>query len=293
MSLWTLIRILAGLVVAGVVVFTLLMVRHVREKPIAGEFSKWIPVETVAAPMVTLPKPSAGTPEIDPGVKTFEKARQSLAVGDLSVARDRLKQIATLYPRSSAAPESRRILSEMNLDEVLSPAHPEGKTLYKVQRGDSYLAIAARHDTSLDMIVHLNGLFDLGNLQPGDELLLMPLNFRLLIEPDRKTISVWDGESFVAEYPAVAMVGLKADGKTKIDSKQGEVDGKRVPPSNPAYRGAAKILMLAKPALEIAGASATAVEDLAPGVYLRPEQMEELALLLRPGNEVEIRRSGQ
>lgn len=296
MSLWTLIRILAGLAVAGVVVFTLLTVRHVREEPVGGVFSEWIPVATHTAPLIALPKPSADSPEIDPGAKLFEKARQSLAIGDLTLARDRLRQIATVYPRSGAGPETRRILSEMNLDELLSPSRTDDKTLYKVKRGDSYLAIAARHDTTLDMIVHLNGLFDLSNLQPGDELLLMPLNLRLLIEPDRETLSLWKGEDFVAEYPAREMVGLRASTKTKIVGKQGIRDGRRIPPSHPDYRGAQKVLSLESPAVEIAVAPKETPKDadeLAPGVYLKPEHMEELALLLRPGNEVEIRLSGR
>ncbi|MBB5353707.1 hypothetical protein HNR46_003968 [Haloferula luteola] len=296
MSLWTLIRILAGLVVAAVVVITLLVIHHVREEPLPGVLARWIPVAPTTAPVVALPKPSADSPEIDPGAKLFEKARQSLAVGDLTVARDRLNQISTQFPHSAVAPETRRILSEMNLDDLLDPAKTDNKILYKVRRGDSYLAIASRHDTSLDMIVYLNGLFGLGNLQPDDELLLMPLDFKLLVEPERRVVSLWKGDGFIAEFPAEEMVGLGSSRVTKIESKAGEKDGRRIPPSHANYRGATKVLTLSKPNAEITVAPEVAPsgdEGLAAGIYLKPEYLEELALLLRPGNEVEIRHSGR
>ena len=31
----------------------------------------------------------------------------------------------------------------------------------------------------------------------------MPLDFRLLIEPQRKAVSVWQGGKFIREYPVV------------------------------------------------------------------------------------------
>lgn len=292
MSLWMLIRIVAGLVVAAVVVFTLLMVRHVRETPLDGVFSEWVPVDIDARPVVALPEPSTELPEIDPGAKVFDKARQQIAVGDLAGARERLRTVVSIYPRSKAAPEARRILGEMNLDEWLSVAHMGNKSVYEVKRGDSYLGIAAKHDTSLDMIVFLNGLYDLGSLQPGDELVLMPLNLRVLIEPDREAISLWDGGRFLKEYEVRRSVEVGAGaGKTKIASKMGFSGERRFSPATEGYRGASKVILLDKPALRIAPLPEDDADDLGAGLYLDGPDMEELALLTRPGNEVEIRRS--
>ena len=39
------------------------------------------------------------------------------------------------------------------------------------------------HQSSLDCLMHLNGLLDLNRLQPGDELVVMPLNLRVVIDP--------------------------------------------------------------------------------------------------------------
>lgn len=296
MSLLTLLKIVAGLVVLAVVVFTAMMVRHVREQPISGWFSEVVPVAVEARPMTRLPEPSADLPEIDPGAKVFEKARELIAVGDLAGAREKLRTVISIYPRSKAAPEARRIVGEMNLDEVLSAGRMEGKQVHQVQRGDSYLGIAGKYDTSLDMILHLNGLMGLRALQPGDEVLVLPLRFRLVIEPKLGSLSVWDEGRFLKEYPILRLEGVPGgDHATSIAGKAAVSGGRRVRPESSAYRGAEKVLTLERLPLVIAALpAATGDEDegLARGIYLAREDMEELALLIRPGNRVEIRSGG-
>lgn len=295
MSLWTLIRLLAGLVVVAVVVLTLLLVRHVREEPMGGVFSEWVPVTTEPEAMTSLPEADSDLPEVDPGRKVFEKARELVAMGDLVGARDKLRTVVSIYPRSKSAPEARRIVGEMNFDEILSPAHMENKTVHEVVRGDSYLGIAAKHDTSLDMIMHLNGLMDLTSLQPGDELIVMPLDYRVEIEPGRGTLSLWDGGRFLKEYPLESVVGAPGgDQETRISGKSAVDDGRRYPPASPGYRGAAKVLTVERMPLVITEMPGEADVDVMPrGFYLAPADMEELALVTRVGNEVEIRSSAR
>ena len=102
-----LVKLVAGVAVAALVVFTALLVHHVREKPL-DIFSELVPVTMEATPMVALPSPSAELPEIDPGAKVFEKARELIAIGDLAGARDKLRTVVSIYPRSKSAPEARR-----------------------------------------------------------------------------------------------------------------------------------------------------------------------------------------
>lgn len=293
MSLWTLIKIVAGLVVLAVVVFTTLMVSHVRREPLGGVFTEWVPVTVEDSTVVVLPEAAAGLPEIDPGAKVFEKARERIAVGDLVEAGDKLRTVVNIYPRSKAAPEARRIVGEMNMDALLSTANMANKKLYEVKRGDSYLAIAKRHQTSLDLIMYLNGLMDLRSLQPQDELIVMTLNFKFLLDPGRKVLSLWDGDRLLKEYPLLAVEGAPSAGaKTVIEGKTGVVGERRFPPASAGYRGASKLLMLKKPALVIAAMPEQIDEQaggLQKGFYLSPADLEELTLLARPGNEVEIR----
>ena len=296
MRLWTLIKLVAGAVVLGITVFTLMMVWHVRKAPMGGVFSQLVPPQQVDAPKIEkLPEADASLPDVDPGAKVFEKASELIAVGDMELARERLNTVVATYPRSKAAPEARRIVGEMNVDDLLSATHMKGKEIHIVRSGDSFLGIAAKHQTSLDCIMHLNGLMDLTGLRPGEELVVMPLQLRVLIEPARKTLSLWDGKAFVKEYQvAVDMGGQKGGLMTKISSKSGMVGERRSLPGTKNYREAEKVFQLEKTSLRINSVDHSKGADPenlppGPGFHLSVEDGEELSLLLRPGNEVEIR----
>ena len=295
MSFWTLIKLLAALCVLAVMTFTGMLAYHVVVSPLGGVFGKIIPrpVETAGKqPDADFAKmlDSAELPDIDPGEKAFQKAHELLALGKLPEARDKLTSIVNSYPSSSSAPIARQIVGEMNLDELLSTSRMDGKKSHIVKRGNSFLGIAAEYHTTLDMIMHLNGMMELKNIQPGEELIVMPLDFRLLLEPHRNSISVWDGGKFIREYPILhlGVTGKLAPGKTKIGSKLAELDGRQIPVQSKDYRAADKIIQISKPALQIRG-SAGAEDRTAHGIVLRAEDMEEISLLTRVGNEVEIR----
>lgn len=301
MRLWTLIKLVAGAVVLGITVFTGMLVWHVQQEPLGGIFSELVPVQFEPKPIVTLPQTDATLPEIDPGAKVFEKASELIAVGDLTGAREKLRTVVSVYPRSKAAPEARRIVGEMNLDDLLSASRMEGKSVHIVRSGESFLGIAAQHNTTLDCIMHLNGLLDLKGLQPGEELIVMPLELRVQIDPARKVLSLWEGSGrFVKEYPLLSMdlSGQKGGLRTKISSKSGLVGNRRVTPGMKDYRDSAKVFALEKTSLQIRSLDPSKEsaegEDLSPGAgfHLAVEDIEELALLLRPGNEVEIRAAG-
>ncbi|MCW1887808.1 LysM peptidoglycan-binding domain-containing protein [Luteolibacter flavescens] len=303
MRLWTLIKLVAGVVVLGVTVFTGLLVWHVQNEPIDGIFTKLVPVQFDPKPMVSLPVANADLPEIDPGAKIFEKAAELIAIDKLPEARERLRTVVNTYPRSKAAPEARRIVGEMNLDDLLSAAHMEDKAIHIVRPGESYTGIAMKHNTSLDCIVYLNGLMDLKGLHPGEELVVMPLDLRVLVEPGRKSLSLWKGGQFIKEYPLLsADVGShKSAQVTKITSKAGIAGDRRVSPDMRDYRESEKVFSLDKTPLQIRSFHREDKDDddddddrrpAGPGFILSVEDAEELALLLRPGNEVEIRVTG-
>jgi hypothetical protein len=294
MSLWTLIKLTAALCVIVVMAFTGMLAYHVAVEPLGGVFAKIIPDPvriTDGQSDVDLAKmlDSAEMPDIDPGEKAFQKAHELLAMGKLPEAREKLTAIVNVFPTSSSAPVSRRIVGEMNLDEVLSTAHMEGKQIHVVKRGDSFLGIAAKYNTTIDCLMHLNSMMELKNIQPGDELVVMPLEFRLLIEPRQKSISLWQGGRFIREYPVLQIGNIPPSAqRTTISSKSAELDGKRVQPQSKDYRAANKVIQIAKPSLQIRAWDGDD-EKPAGGILLRPQDMEEISLLTRVGNEVEIR----
>ncbi len=298
MSLWTVLKLFSAAGVLAVMSFTGMMAWHILVKPMGGVFERVIPNpgevmgggrDAEFAKMLD----SAELPDIDPGEKTFQKAHDLLALGRLEEARGKLTTIINVFPSSATAPKARRIVGEMNLDEVLSTSHMDGKVVHEVKRGNSFLGIAAEHHTTLDMVMHLNSMMELSNLQPGDELIVMPLDFRLLIEPARKVLSLWDEGRFICEYPILhlGVTGELAAGKTAISSKLAELDGKRIPSHLKSYRAAEKVIQISNPTLVIRGAADDGGDDgeFARGIILSPEDMEEISLLTRVGNEVEIR----
>lgn len=295
MRIWFLVKIIALLAVAAVMGFTAMLAYHVLVEPLDGIFEKIIPnpAEIVRnEPDVDFAKmlDSAELPDIDPGEKAFQKAHELLALDQYPEAREKLTAIVNVFPTSPSAPVARRIVGDMNMDEILSTSFKEGKLTHTVKRGDSFFGIAAKHNTSLDMILHLNGMFEFGGIQPGDELIVMPLEFRLLVEPQRKSISIWDGGKFLREYPIIRIDGTAtlASQKTKIESKSALSEGKRVQPTAKGYRGAQKVIQLTKIPLPII-ADNPGDADPPNGIFLSVPDMEEINLLTRAGNEVEIR----
>lgn len=294
MRFWVIVKIIAGLAVACVVAFTAMLAYHITVKPLGGVFESIIP-EAGSVLRVEREEDfakyldSAEMPDFEPGDRAFQKAHELIAMGKIDDGREKLTAIVNVFPTSPSAPTARRIVGQMNLDEILSSGFPEGKTNYEVKRGDSYFAIAGRNDTSLDILMHLNGMMELKNLQPGDDLLLLPLHFRLLIEPQRKALALWEGARFICEYPIMRITGsVPNSGKTVIASRRSTIGDRNVPPTAKDYRATSKSIQLKSPPLQIFPFDEH--DDTPPsGLFLSEADIEELFLLTRTGNEVEIR----
>jgi len=305
MRIWTFFKLLAALAVLGVLGITGGLVYHITVKPLAV-FNKWVPnpsdvvakgSENDVAKMLE----SSEMPDVEPGEVAYQKAVELIAMGNVPEAREKLESVVNVYPSSASAPDARRIVGEINLDEILSPDFKEGKATYDVVKGDSYLKISEKTRCNLDCLMMLNGLTDFGGLHPGDDLIVMPQDFRILIEPQKKSLSLWqlvqkDGQplaKFVKDYPIihVQIPPNMAAQKTTIDSKAGYLEGKKLVPGNKGYRQSEKVIHLAKINLQIRPLAAGSDKDAAipRGLYLKPSDMEELNLLTRAGNEVEIR----
>ena len=117
----------------------------------------------------------------------------------------------------------------------------------------------------------------------------MPLNYRIVIEPQRKSISLWDGARFICEYPFLRMEGISLNsGKTVIASRRATIAGANVSPTAKNYRAASKSIVLKSPPVQISPYDADD-ETTLHGISLSQPDIEELFLLTRTGNEVEIR----
>lgn len=296
MSIWSFVKLLAAFVVLAVMGFTAMLAYHVTIEPLGGIFEKIIPnpaevVRGQADADFAKMLDSADMPDIEPGEKAFQKAHELIALGQLDQAREKLNAIINVFPTTTSAPLARRIVGEMNLDEILSVTHMEGKRTHVVKSGDSFFGIVAKNDTTLELLMHLNGLTNFGRIQPGDEFIVMPLDFRLLITPSRKSLSLWDAGRFIREYLIVDLnvPGSMPAQRTTIDSKSAIASGgRKVQALAKDYITAEKSIQLAKSSIQIRPYS-EGDDDRPRGIYLHPLDMEELNLLTRVGNEVEIR----
>lgn len=278
-----LLKFLATLVVFAVLGATCWYVREVRDRVAVPQLEDSELLEQMA---------TGEGAEINPGDLAFERAVELVATGRYDEAEEKLRFIVNFDPNSGAADEARRILGEIHLDRVLSTEDMEGKSIYKVVGGDSFLKIAKKHETTLDCIMHLNGLQGMDRLHPGDELVVMPLNFDLKLDVERKRLSLWKAGNFVKTYRILdtrVPRGLSRVTRTQVRNKTGVHEGKAYPTTSDFYRGASKVLTLAVRGLQIRGVPGEDEDDPGNGFFLAEADMEELVLLLRAGNAVEIR----
>lgn len=309
--LW-IIRVFAGIGVLVAVALTATLTYHIRVKSVGGKLHQLFPEPYSTnkhADVITYAQSleQRELPDIEPGEQAFRNAMEMMAMGRMPEAHEKLTTIFSIFPNSSVAKSARRIVGDMNMDELLGSRNGFGRRIYKVKAGDSYLAIAARHETTIDMMVHLNSMQQLKGIQPGHELVIMPLNLRLVIDTRRQVITIWDGGRFLKEYPALSMKGIpNRSTKTSIKGVIGEHNGGVVPSHHEAYSSASKIIHLGSGNLQIRAWSSrlhvasgelsdeTPTEtkhdeaEIPRGILLKPHDMEELALITRKGNVVEF-----
>lgn len=229
-------------------------------------------------------------PDVTLGERAFEGARELLKNGDYAAAEEKLKYVNTYYPTAPSAGEARRILGEMNIDRLLTHKHGAKRVNYTVKSGDSFLKIARNHQTNLDLLMMVNGLQRMDKLHPGDKFSLIPLHFRIVVDLRQKLVSLWDGPRYIKSYEIQqsTLPQKSSMAKTSIMMIEARSDqGSRVRFPGKAYRDARKIIVLKNPKIEITS-KMNSVEDGFVGVILKSTDVEELVLLLRAGNSVEI-----
>ncbi len=286
------IKIFAALAVLGILIGLIFFLKNFQK-----DFAQ--PAETSTTRLENLDKESDANP-FKRGEREFGRAVELIAMERLDDAREKLLFIQNLHSDSEFGPEARRILGEINLDEILSVENMDNKSIHTVVSGDTFLGIANKYKTTLDCLMFLNGLLDTRRLHPGDELIVMPLDFKLVVDLQRERVELYHRDPdkkahvFAKEYPI-----LKSDlpklGKralhTTISSKVAEVNGRSYKPTHTSYRNGTKVLGIkpAKRNTTIRPLPAIDAVDPGGGIFLSVPAMEELAMLIRYGNEVEVK----
>lgn len=244
-------------------------------------------------------------PKIDPGAKRFEIAATQIRAGKYSEGRELLYKMLQQFPDSATCPEAKRIIGEMNFDELFSPENKINKKDYIVQPGDSLALIASKQGSSMDMIVRLNGLMGT-TLQPGDHLTIIPLEFSMVVDLSAKSLTLrrktGEKEYFFKEYH-VADIRLpnsvKIPAELEIKGKSAISEGKVVLSTDPNYVAAEKwlptsrngvVLRTSPVAKTLPTTQASSLPASLPpaetGVFLDSSDLEELFALVRNGSKL-------
>ena len=231
-------------------------------------------------------------PPPDPGVRQFAKAMEYLKAGDETAASAEMLQIMAVYPDSSRTPASRRVLTEMNLDRLLSRRPMPGKLDYLVKRGDALAAIARQHRTTLSYLRLVNDVTSF-NIHPGDRFVLFPMEFAVEVSLADKTLVLLKDDVFFAEFHIADVAlpsGLRVPTKMEVSASSVWRGEEKVSFSDPDYGTLSKWVQLKRPGspVGLVLASMDQKERLTAGLFFDSGTMEELFAILRSGLIVAI-----
>ena len=278
-------RLLFALISLGVLSLCLIVVHYIWNNQIEPERQLQIQVNEIKK----LPKV-----KIDHGSHLYEQAVSLIQTGALLGGIEKLHELIKYYPESKYFDESNRIIGEVNSDHLLSRDSGEGKKEYTVKRGDALRLIAQKHETTVGYILHVNGRMG-SKLQPGDQLIICPLRFSILINLKAKTIVLRNSEDkLFKSYELVGSRLPKACPSSFDSLVKGLIvgDGTRfVEIGSTEYVNAAKEIRCERRGIPIR--SLTGVEDknkYATGFFVSQDDIEELALLVRSGSSIHVRK---
>lgn len=241
---------------------------------------------------------STKLPDVEPGDRASQRAAELIATGNFEEAKKKLHFIINFSPGSPAAKEARRILGEIYLDEIFAPGDNDWKKLHVVKKGEFPLNLAKKYETTLDCMMVVNSLNRL-QIHPGDELYMVALNFNVRIDLRRKALTLRRTiseeprrDEFVKEYE-IERFRLPSQSKmvvqTQVKDKKGMVGARSVNTSTDSYRESQKVIWLDTQGWQIRAMPDDSDElPEGNGFFLKRADVEELALLLRVGNSVEI-----
>lgn len=228
----------------------------------------------------------------------------AVPLGDMLAGSGKLFEARGAYSRALAenlsAGEEQGIksaLTEINKVLVFSPAVTADSVIYTVQAGDVLNRIARKHDTTAGLIRMINNL-EGDTLFPGQELKVISVPVRILVERNAFTLTVFLGRHWLKEY-TVSIGGEQATptGSYKVVNKLINPDWFR--PGQPTIRHddernilGTRWIGLSKKGYGIHGT--TEPESVGKAVTkgcvrMTNSDVEELFELVATGTEVEIR----
>ena len=231
--------------------------------------------------------------KVDHGSHLYDEAISLMQNGELLGAIEKLHELIKYYPESKYFRESNRIIGEVNSDHLLSRDSSEGKQEYTVKRGDALRLIAQKNQTTVGYIIKVNGRMG-SQLQPGDQLIVCPLHFSVLINLKAKTISLRNAQDKLFKNYELIGSRLPQGCPSSMDSTiKGLVvgDGSRfIEIGSSEYVNAPKEIRSERKGVPIRSLTGKEEKDkYATGFFVSKDDIEELALLVRSGSSIHVR----
>ncbi len=243
-------------------------------------------------------------PPPDPALPEFHRTEQIQDGGDILATKAAWEDFIARYPKSSKADEAKDRLGQINISLFLSPVQTPEKTVYIVKPGDVITRVAAKLQSTPELVMRSNNLQG-SMLRIGQRLIIAPADFTLAISrKDRKVVLLQQGK-FFKHYPILAMPAHHQAAADKKPAKPQKITGRVT--EKIAWKGGTRITFTDK-----SYADADFWIQISPGghnLYTEPgaepgsdpahkppgggyslarESLQEMAALLRKGDEVTI-----
>ncbi|MEM1296043.1 MAG: LysM peptidoglycan-binding domain-containing protein [Verrucomicrobiota bacterium] len=295
-------KILSGVIALIILGGAIVLMAYYWEKVLRPEKVAIQQVEAVKVGNIVAPPP-------DPGLKPFNAAITHIKAEEWEQARTQFYYLMRYYPDSSKYEETKRILGELNADLLLSSSPMPGKIQHTVRSGDYFTVLQRKYRTTIDFILRANGRTT-HFVRVGDKLWVMPLEFAMDADLEKRTLTVYKVEEATAEIAAAGAAEVTTPEKKEVFFKEYQIVDVNLPPtvsvpystkvtSKPAWLGnkratfeiaeyhlAQKWLQTSKVGVAIKAAPEdieSATEDRKMGILMTPSDMSELFTYVRVG----------
>ena len=234
-------------------------------------------------------------PPPDPSLPEFAACLETKSKGDTAATRAALIAFVDHFPRSPKADEARDLLGEINAGLFISQTPAPEKQIYIVAKNDVLNRVAMRTRSTPELIFRANKLTG-SILKIGQKLVIPPADFSAVISLHEKKITLFNAKHFFKQYRLLAVPARDAATTAPVPKRIGKVlskfatdsTGRRVTFQDKGYAGALHEITLSIPGHSLYPVPADAKPAPRNGLGLSPEDMEEIAVLLKKNDPVTI-----
>ncbi|MBU1090479.1 MAG: L,D-transpeptidase family protein [Candidatus Omnitrophica bacterium] len=147
-----------------------------------------------------------GGPSLNTGIDNgptlsglISQAKELEAQNNLLQAKNIYQKLIQEFSNSDEIMHWQKKLEEINLKLLFSPAIIPQSTSYEIKQGDSLSKIAAKFNTTVELIKKSNNIKD-DIIMPGKKIKVSTATFNLIIDKSQNTLMLKTGEEIIKTY---------------------------------------------------------------------------------------------